>query len=68
VSGRAGHRTRPGPATGRDAALKAELLSLIPHADDPLYVATADFLASRAEAADAGLVVAEWLRAARNSG
>jgi hypothetical protein len=51
-----------------DAALKAELLSLTPDPDDPLSAATADFLASRAEAGDVGLVVAEWLRSARNLG
>lgn len=66
MTGRAGRHSQPGLANGFDAALKAELLSLIPNADDLLYVATADFLASRAEAGDAGFVVAEWLRAARN--
>jgi hypothetical protein len=52
---------------GFDAALKAELLSLTRDPDDPLSAATADFLASRSEAGDAGIVVAEWLRAARNA-
>jgi hypothetical protein len=66
VTASGSRRARSGPATGPDAALKAELLSLTPDPDDLLSAACADFLASPAEAGDAGLVVIGWLRVARS--